>query len=51
MHTEAEAVEQVAKWYDIPYPATAYTFPQEALIHNVVISNEYLQFELTDGRL
>ena len=51
MHTETEVVEQTTKWYDIPYPATAYTFPREALIHNVVISENYLQLELTDGRL
>jgi hypothetical protein len=41
----------MTKWYEIPYPATAYTFPQEALIHNLVVTDDYLQFELTDGRL
>jgi hypothetical protein len=41
----------LATWYDIAYPATAYTFPHEALIHNVIVSDDYLQFELTDGRL
>lgn len=41
----------MTKWYDIPYPATAYTFPGEALIHDLRINDEYLQFELTDGRL
>lgn len=51
MHTETEVADQATKWYDIPYPATAYTFPGEALIHNVQIGDEYLQFELTDGRL
>lgn len=51
MHTEAEVVEQVATWCDIPYPATAYTFPSAALIHDVTINDDYLQFELTDGRL
>lgn len=51
MHTETEVVEQATKWYDIPYPATAYTFPREALIHDVIIGDDYLQFALTDGRL
>ena len=51
MHTEAEVAEQTTKWYDVAYPATAYTFPSEALIHNVQIDDDYLQFELTDGRL
>jgi hypothetical protein len=30
-----DAVEQTTRWYDIPYPASAYTFPREALIHRV----------------
>jgi hypothetical protein len=51
MHTKAEVADQAAKWYEIPYPATAYTFPKEALIHAVAISDDYLQFELTDGRV
>ena len=41
----------MAKWYDIPYPAASYTFPREALIHDVQVDDEYLRFELTDGRL
>jgi hypothetical protein len=51
MHTKGEVAEQVAKWYEIPYPATAYTFPQETLIHNLRISDDSFEFELTDGRL
>ena len=37
MSTEVEQTEEwiEVKWYDIPYPVSAYTFPQEALIHQV----------------
>ena len=51
MHTEVEVADQVAKWYEIPFPATAYTFPSESLIHHVQIDDQYIRFELTDGRL
>jgi hypothetical protein len=52
MPTEVEvASQETAKWYDIAYPATAYTFPGEALIHNVRVTEQYIEFELTDGRL
>ena len=39
------------QWYDIPYPASAYTFPQEALIHQISFDEQTIRFELTDGRL
>ena len=39
------------KWYDIPYPASAYTFPCESLIHNVRFDDEFIHIELTDGRV
>ncbi len=39
------------KWYDIPYPASAYTFPKEALIHQIQFDEQYLQITLVDGRL
>ena len=38
-------------WYDIPYPASAYTFPKEALIRAARLDNDYLHLELTDGRI
>ena len=39
------------KWYDIPYPASAYTFPREALLHRVRIDEDHMHLELTDGRM
>jgi len=38
------------KWYDIPYPASAYTFPREALLHRLRFDKDYMHLELTDGR-
>jgi hypothetical protein len=38
------------KWYDISYPASAYTFPREALLHCVGFDKDYMHLELTDGR-
>lgn len=37
-------------WYKIAYPASAYTFPKEAVIHQVRFDDKYLRVELTDGR-
>ncbi|GAB4455335.1 MAG: hypothetical protein OHK0041_19900 [Anaerolineales bacterium] len=51
MPTKEKQNEQTTKWYDITYPASAYTFPREALIHRVRFDNEYIHVELTDGRL
>ena len=42
--------EQTAKWYDIASPASAYTFPKEALLHQVHFDNDFMHLELTDGR-
>jgi len=39
------------QWYEIPYPASAYTFPREALLHRVRFDNDYMHLELTDGRI
>lgn len=39
------------KWYDIAYPASAYTFPREALLHCVRFDKDYMHLELTDGRI
>jgi hypothetical protein len=48
---ETEQSASTAKWYDIPYPASAYTFPQEALLHQVRFDDDYMHLELTDGRI
>jgi hypothetical protein len=50
MTTKEKPNEETAKWYDIAHPASAYTFPQEALIHRVRFDDEYMHLELTDGR-
>jgi hypothetical protein len=42
---------RVFKEYDIPYPASAYTFPQEAFLHRVRFDDDYVHLELTDGRI
>lgn len=51
MTTKEKQSEQKAKWYDIAYPASAYTFPREALLHRVRFDNDYMHLELTDGRV
>ncbi len=51
---QAETVGQTkpaTQWYDIPYPASAYTFPDEALLHGVRFDDNYIHLELTDGRV
>lgn len=51
MPTKEKQDERTEKWYDIAYPASAYTFPQEALLHRVRFDKEYMHLELTDGRV
>ena len=53
MVTKVEQVEEQSgvKRYKIQYPISAYTFPNEAYIHQVRFNDEYVQVELTDGRL
>ncbi|MEP0807409.1 MAG: DUF2442 domain-containing protein [Chloroflexota bacterium] len=53
MPTKEKQNEQTTKtkWYDIAYPASAYTFPREALIHRVRFDSDYMHVELTDGRI
>ncbi len=46
-----EKTQQTARWYDIPYPASAYTFPREALIHHIRFDDNYIHLDLTDGRI
>ena len=50
MTTKEKPSEQTGKWYDIGYPASAYTFPREALLHNVYFDDDFMHLELTDGR-
>lgn len=40
-----------AIWYDIPYRASEYTFPKDALIHAVRFGKKFIRIELTDGRV
>ena len=53
MSTEVEQTEEriEVKWYDIPYPVSAYTFPQDAFIHQVHFDDVHIHIELTDGRI
>jgi uncharacterized protein DUF2442 len=50
MPTNEKRNEQTSKWYDVAYPASAYTFPREALLHRVHFDENYMHLELTDGR-
>ena len=36
--------------YPVQYPKSAYTFPEEALIHEVRLDEKFLHVDLTDGR-
>jgi hypothetical protein len=53
MCSKTEQVESIteAKRYPVQYPATAYTFPTEAVIHEVGLDDEYIRVALTDGRI
>lgn len=48
---KAADLQPVVKRYDIAYPASKYTYPNEAVIHDVRIDDDYLHIELTDGRI
>ena len=37
--------------FKIQYPASAYTFPEDARIHQVRFDDEYIHLDLTDGRI
>lgn len=52
MAIKAEQVDEKVevKRYKIQYPASAYTFPKEAHIHQVRFDEEHIHLELTDGR-
>lgn len=53
MNTEVKQTEEriKVKRYEIPYPVSAYTFPQEASIHHVRFDDVHIHIELTDGRI
>lgn len=48
---KAADLQPAVKRYDIAYPASKYTYPHEAVIHDVRIDDDYLHIELTDGRI
>ena len=52
MSTETKRVEgkTKARRFKIQYPISDYTFPQEARIHAISFSDEYMHVDLTDGR-
>jgi hypothetical protein len=47
----AERANEQVTWYKVPYPASAYTFPGESLIHDVHFDNDTIHIGLTDGRV
>jgi len=52
MLTAAKQTEQTeVKWYDIPFSATEYTFPKEALIDQVTLDEEYIHLRFADDRI
>ena len=53
MTSKAEAVEKelAVKRYAIVHPASEYTFPSQATIHDVRFDDTYLHIDLTDGRI
>lgn len=48
---KAVDVQPVVKRFDIAYSASEYTYPHEAMIHDLRIDDSYLHVELTDGRI
>ena len=48
---EKQAKKLEVKQYKIQYPASAYTFPQEAHIHRVWFDDKRIHIELTDERI
>ncbi len=53
MSSKAEAAETelAVKRYPIAYPASEYTFPLQAAIHDVRFDDVYIHVDLTDGRI
>lgn len=52
MNIEAELAEQQVKIkkYQVQYPISAYTFPEDARIHQVWFDDDNINIELIDGR-
>jgi len=52
MATPVNQVDQQenTKRYRVQYPVSAYTFPNEARIHQVNFNDDYLHVDLMDGR-
>jgi hypothetical protein len=48
---QSEVAKSTTSWYDVPYPASAYTFPLDSLIHQVRFEGQFIHIELTDGRI
>jgi hypothetical protein len=53
MTSKAEVAksELTVKRYAIAYPASEYTYPHQATIHNVRFDDDYLHIDLVDGRI
>lgn len=52
MTSKAVAKSDLAvKRYAIAYPAYEYTFPRDALIHDVRFDDTHIHLDLTDGRI
>ena len=50
MITRTDRAETTTTWYDIEFPASAYTFPHETLLQGVRFDDVYIHLEMTDGR-
>ncbi|MBK7217231.1 MAG: DUF2442 domain-containing protein [Candidatus Promineofilum sp.] len=53
MTSKVKAVEAdlTVKRYAIAYPASEYTFPHQAAIHDVRFDDSHIHLDLTDGRI
>lgn len=51
MLTSAIQSEQTTKWYEIRYPASAYTFPKDAVLRKVHFDEQFMHLELVDERM
>ena len=51
LNEEAAELQETVKQYKIAYSVSDYTFPGEALIHDVRFDDAYIHVELTDGRI
>lgn len=51
MRTSEKQHEENMKWYEIPYSASEYMFPREAILHRVRFDDVSMHLELADGRV